>query len=86
LADVSKTPFTGLQTAIAAYKNAFTAQQMSTNDTVTLPDFASITTVLAMRDDTGTSVTTSVSNNVITLTQAAITKVNISMLVWGTHA
>jgi hypothetical protein len=86
MVDVGKVQFTGTQTAIAAYKTSITAQQMSSNDTVTLPDFATITTVLGFRDDTGAAVTFTISNNVITLTSSSITKQNISIIVWGTHA
>jgi hypothetical protein len=81
--DRPKVPFTGLQTAIAAYKTAVTVQSMSTNDTVTLTDFTTITTAIGFRDDTGATVTFTISTNVITLTTAALTNVPVSIMAWG---
>ncbi len=59
------------------------ACKVNTNDTITLIDYTGFTTVLALRKDTGASITTTVSSNIITFTSAGMTNVYLLVLVWG---
>jgi len=59
--------------------------QMSTSDTTTLSDFATVSAASAYRGDTLASVTVTVATNVVTLTQAAMTNVKVYILAVGTR-
>lgn len=57
---------------------------VSTNTIINLSSiFTSITTVLAMRQDTLGSITTSISGNTLTITQASMSNVYVTLLVGG---
>jgi hypothetical protein len=65
-----------------AYTSLVSAKIAAQNDTVTFSDYTSISTVQAIRKDTGAALTTSVATNVVTIT-SVLTNVNIFLLVWG---
>ena len=63
--------------------------QMSTNDTVTLPDYsasAGLVSVMVVKKSDMTTVTASYLNNVVTLTQAGLTNINLIIFVAGVKA
>ncbi len=65
-----------------AYVSLISLKVGAQNDTVTLYDYTSFTTVLGFRKDTGASITTTNSTNVITVT-SNLTNVQVLLLVWG---
>jgi len=84
---MSSTPYIVVQQypAISGLVTVITAL-VSTNTVINLSSiFTAITTVLAMRQDTLASITTSISGNTFTVTQAAMSNVYITVLVGGTR-
>ncbi len=71
--------------AVAGIVQVITAN-VSTNSTINLANsLSSIVNVLAMRQDTLATITTSISGTTITITQAALVNVNVTLLVGGTR-
>ena len=68
-----------------AYVSLISAKIAAVNDTLTLSDFTTISVVLGMRKDTGATITTTISSNVITVT-SALSNVNVLLLVFGARA
>jgi len=84
---MSSTPYIVVQQypAISGLITVITAL-VSTNTVINLSSiFTAITTVLAMRQDTLASITTSISGNTFTVTQGSLTNVYITVLVGGTR-
>lgn len=82
---MSATPYVVVQQypAISGLITIVTAL-VSTNTVINLSTiFTSITTVLAMRQDNLASITTSISANTLTITQAGMTNVYVTLLVGG---
>ena len=68
-----------------AYTSVVLAKIAAANDTLTMSDYTTITTVLGFRKDNGTAITTSTSSNVITVT-SALSNVNILIIIFGQRA
>lgn len=84
---MSSTPYVVVQQypAISGLVTVITAL-VSTNTVINLQSiFTAITTVLGMRQDTLGSITTSVSGNTFTVTQASMVNVYVTFLVGGTR-
>ena len=67
------------------YSSVIVAKIAAQNDTLTMSDYTTISTVLGFRKDTGASITTTVNSNIITVT-SALTNVNIILLIFGQRA
>jgi len=70
--------------ALAGFFNVVSVL-VSTGTVITLPNFTTITNALAMRQDTQTTVTLTISNNTLTVTTGGLTNVYIIVLVGGTR-
>ncbi len=66
------------------YTSVVTAKIAAQNDTVTMPDYTTISTVQGMTK-TGIAITTTVNANIVTVT-SALSNVNIILLLWGQRA
>jgi len=67
------------------YSSVIVAKIAAQNDTLTMADYVTITTVLGFRKDTGAAITTTVNANIVTVT-SALSNVNIILLLWGQRA
>jgi len=66
------------------YTSVVTAKISAQNDTVTMPDYTTISTVQGMTK-TGIAITTTVNANIVTVT-SALSNVNIILLLFGQRA
>ena len=57
--------------------------KISTNDTITLGDYTTISNALALRKDTGGSISTVLNGSVITFSTSSLTNVQVLVLLWG---
>ena len=67
------------------YTSVVVCKIAAVNDTLTMADYVTITTVLGFRKDTGASITTTVNSNIITVT-SALSNVNVILLIFGQRA
>lgn len=81
MVDVTKTGQV-TQQAIAGWYSVVTAT-VDTNDTITFGDYTSVSTALALRQDTGVQLSTTITTNIVTITTAGLSKVPVVLLVWG---
>jgi hypothetical protein len=76
-------------TDIKYYASAEYTATMSTNDTITANEFVStenLKKAVIMRHSSGTELTNTVLNNVVTLTEAGITSQEVTVWVFGVRS
>jgi len=67
------------------YSSVVLAKISAQNDSLTMSDYTTITTVLGFRKDTGAAITTTVNANIVTVT-SALSNVNVILLIFGQRA
>lgn len=87
MVDRAETVTSSKQTVVtAAVEKKYVAfeAQVSTNDTITLGDLADILGAAVLKKSDGTSVTFTEATNIITITQVALTNVDVVGFAYGT--